>query len=76
MGSTQRPRLITLNVGDLDDVSGPRGLPTVTLDADDVDVYVATEWGGNALGGVLTDPNPRLGQSGSAITESHPWLAR
>ena len=34
----------------------------MTLDADDVDVYVATEWGGNALGGVLTD----AGQSGSA----------
>ena len=44
----------------------------MTLDADDVDVYVATEWGGNALGGVLTGPEPGWGQSGSAVTESHP----
>ena len=43
----------------------------MTLDADDVDVYVATEWGGTRRG-VLTDPNPSWGQSSSAITESHP----
>ena len=42
----QAIQTITLNVGDLDDVSGPQvAAPTVTLDADDVDVYVATEWG-------------------------------
>ena len=61
-GADTATQTVTLNVGDLDDVSGPQvAAPSVTLDADDVDVYVATEWGGNALGGVLTNPNPRLG---------------
>ena len=77
-GVDQAIQTITLNVGDLDDVSGPQvAAPTVTLDADDVDVYVATEWGGNALGGVLTGSESKVGDSPVPRLQSLTrWLVR
>ena len=45
-------------------VTGPQApAPSVTLVAGDIDLYVQADTNGDALGGVLTNPNPGWGQS-------------
>ena len=53
-------------------VTGPPApAPSVTLVAGDIDLYVQADTNGDALGGVLTNPNPGWGQVGSAATIAH-----
>ena len=53
-------------------VTGPPApAPSVTLVAGDIDLYVQADTNGDALGGVLTNPNPGWGQAGSAATIAH-----
>ena len=52
---------------------GPQAAaPTLVLDADDIDVYVAADAANGDSQGALTDANPDWGQSGSGATIAHP----
>ena len=58
-------------------VDGPQeAAPSVTLDVDDIDLYVATAGNGDSLGGVLTNTNPGWASPAPLRRSPIRWRAR